>query len=629
MLSAFTAGERVELCAIVPRSLGVTEMCLCIRRDTLAEGEEGLCPDAQKIYFEYISSELDNDEYRLNLDTAALCGESGSGLFYYTYIFVCGKEELVASSIDNVSFTLVREGWREFRLLLCDKDISVPSWLGSGIMYHIFVDRFKRGKGKVRFGDGAVIDEDWDGGVPQYAEYRGAPVKNNVFFGGNLWGVVEELDYLRSLGVSVIYLSPIFKSVSNHKYDTSDYFKVDEGFGGDEAFSVLADEAHKRGMRIILDGVFNHTGDDSIYFDKYERWGVSAENESSKYHGWYEFREPVREGDAPYVCWWGIPILPRLNTHKAECREFFTGRGGVAEHHLLLGADGWRLDVADELPDEFLFELKRRTRQVKSDSVLIGEVWENASDKIAYGKRRRYFRGKQLDSVMNYPTRKALLDYASSGDGEAFAREIRELYSSYPREISASLMNVIGTHDTERVLTLLGDREGALRNAFVPNRQRAEFALTVAARARGLKLLRAVSAMQYTLFGFPCVYYGDEVGCEGLGDPFCRYPMPWKRMDESLLSHYRRLGEIRRAEDAFAGGEFEFVAVDGGFVEYKRQKNADEYVLVAVNMAREAHTVKADGMIDLYCDKMVEGDIELGWGEFAILKVVMREEREA
>ena len=369
-LGAFARGEIIAITARVPRVLGVTSVALTIRRDTLAPADSDLDPASRELPFEFASTDYINDEYKLSLDTAALCGESDSGLFYYTYVFRQGKDELLASAYDNVNFTLVRENWKEFRMTVYCPDYRVPAWLGDGIMYHIFLDRFAKGEGKTSYRADSILDPDWENGVPQYAEYRGAEVKNNHFFGGNIWGIIEKLDYLESLGVSILYLSPIFDAVSNHKYDTSDYMKIAEEFGGREAFEALIEAAHARGMKVILDGVFNHTGSDSRYFDEYGRYGFPARDEQSPYHSWYDFHAPEKEGAPDYTAWWGIRILPRLNTHKDACREFFTGAGGVAEHYMQSGIDGWRLDVADELPDRFLEELRERIHSVNSESLL-------------------------------------------------------------------------------------------------------------------------------------------------------------------------------------------------------------------------------------------------------------------
>jgi glycosidase len=374
-------------------------------------------------------------------------------------------------------------------------------------------------------------------------------------------------------------------------------------------------------MKIILDGVFNHTGSDSRYFDEYGRYGLPARDERSTYHEWYDFHAPEKEGAPDYTAWWGIRILPRLNTHTDFCREFFTGAGGVAEHYMKSGIDGWRLDVADELPDRFLEELRERIHSVNPESILIGEVWENAADKIAYGKRRSYFRGAQLDSVMNYPTRKALLEFAENGNAEALASALTELYSSYPRCVSASLMNLIGTHDTERVLTILGNPQKVRENAYAYNAVQKKLRLTDEERARGTKLLKMISALQFTLFGFPCVYYGDEAGMEGMSDPFCRYPFPWHNIDTEINDHYKKLGAIRRGEGIFAGGEFRITCAENGYFEFIRYKKEEKYfVKVAVNMG-EPRRIDAAGGVNLYTGKRIVGNPTLKTGEYLIAKL--------
>ncbi|MBR4033487.1 MAG: hypothetical protein IKJ04_01645, partial [Clostridia bacterium] len=330
---------------------------------------------------------------------------------------------------------------------------------------------------------------------------------------------------------------------------------------------------------------------------------------------------PEKEGAPDYTCWWGIRILPRLNTHTDSCREFFTGVGGVAEHYMQAGIDGWRLDVADELPDRFLEELRERIHSVNPESVLIGEVWENAADKIAYGKRRSYFRGAQLDSVMNYPTRKALLEFAEFGDAEALAAALTDLYSSYPKCVSASLMNLIGTHDTARVLTILGNAQKVRENAYAYNAVQEKLRLTPEERERGIGKLKLISTLQFTLFGFPCIYYGDEAGMQGMSDPFCRYPFPWHNIDGETNEHYKKLGEIRRSEKAFAGGEFKITKAYGGYFEFIRYNKEEKgYILVAVNMADEPIKVQVSGGVNLYTGKRVVGNPLLKQGEFLIVK---------
>ncbi len=579
-LGAFACGVRLLLRVTCPRVLGATAVVLRLARD----GEE-----ETDTPFTFTASDpvTLTDCYELTLDTAALCGAESDGLFYYRLLFVRHADTLFSDSRNNVDFDLVPHGGSTLRLLIHEPDFAPPAWFGEGVMYHVFVDRFCRGEGETRRREGdraPEIDPDWEGGVPQYAPYPGAPITNHIHFGGNLWGVCEKLDYLASLGVKVIYLSPIFEAYSNHKYDTGDYLRVDGGFGGDAALERLLAETRARGMTVILDGVFNHTGDDSRYFDRYGLYGKTGAMQSSDsaYRDWYCFKSYPDE----YESWWGIDIMPKINHKNPTCRRYFTAPDGVCAHYVNMGIGGWRLDVADELCDEFLDELRASVKAASSDrpegeAVVIGEVWENAADKIAYGSRRRYFRGKQLDSVMNYPVRSGILAFVGDGDGEFLYDTLTELYGSYPRAVSDALMNLVGTHDTERILTVLGsepedfDRSSEILSTAT---------LSPARRPTAVRRLKLASLLQFTVFGIPSLYYGDEVGMEGYRDPFCRRPFPWHELETpvraDILAHYRGLGELR-SSPALHGGDFRILDHGEHHIVYERAAKDDRIVVVA------------------------------------------------
>ena len=572
LLGAFERGTGVEFTARVPRAMGFSAVVMRI------------CPDGGEVRdlaFSFLKMEDDEDVYRLTLATDALCQGAPSGLFYYEYIFLRGLDTLFSNSVNNVDFTLSSRNASRFHLLVYEKDFSTPAWFHGGIMYHIFPDRFCRGEGPATLGPDAVLDEDWEEGVPQYARHAGDPLSNNVFFGGNLWGVCEKLDELKKLGVTVLYLSPIFEAASNHRYDTGDYERVDGLLGGDEAFRRLTAEAHARGMRVILDGVFNHTGDDSRYFNRRGHYAeVGAyRSKQSPYADWYHFSSFPNK----YEAWWGIEIMPRLNHKNPACRRYFTGKDGIAVKWLRMGADGWRLDVADELCDEFLDEFHDAIkRETGGEALLIGEVWENAVEKVAYGKRREYFHGHQLDSVMNYPFRNAVTALLNEGDAEIFYDTLTEIHASYPPTVLHSLMNLLGTHDTERILTVLGDR--AL-GAGLDNPELAQRHLSPDARRRAIRLLKIASTLQFTVYGVPCIYYGDEAGVEGYHDPFCRMPYPWGREDRELIEHYRTLGALRSRHTCFREGSFAFLAhKQHAFAYERRDEHTGDRVVVAVNV---------------------------------------------
>lgn len=463
-------------------------------------------------------------------------------------------------------------------------------------MYHVFVDRFFKGSVQTPMRDDAVLNPDWESGVPQYPAEAGGKLENNEFFGGTLYGVAEKLDYLLSLGVSVIYLSPVFKAYSNHKYDTGDYECVDEMFGGDKALRHLIEKAGEKGVRLILDGVFNHTGDDSKYFNRYGKYKSlgAYQSTASPYYDWYSFSEHPHK----YEAWWGIPILPRMNGSNKRCRDYFVGEGGIVDRYLSWGIGGWRLDVADELSDDFLDELRQTAKNRTADAVIIGEVWENAADKTAYGKRRRYFRGRQLDSVMNYPLRNAILDFVLLGDANSFYNTVTELYASYPPFVCHALMNLLGTHDTERVLSVLG---GAPLDSM-SNSQLATYRLSNHEKERAIRLLKMASVLQFTVFGVPSVYYGDEAGVEGGHDPFCRFPFPWERENEQLQAHYRELGQIRKKHAVFADGDLVFTERRDHFLAYVRE-NDRERIWILVNSGEQAENMS----LPVACTDMLSG----------------------
>jgi len=568
------------------------------------------------IPFAFSKTQNGVDFYTLSLDTAALCGKAESGLFYYELLLVRGWDTLFSHTPNNVDVTFERESGSHFRLLVYKNGFHTPSWFAGGVMYHIFLDRFCRGEGDATPNNDAIINPDWQNGIPQYPRKNGDPIANNVFFGGNLWGVIEKLDYLESLGVTVLYLSPIFEAYSNHRYDTGNYEKIDDFLGGEEAFDELIQAAHARGMKIVLDGVFNHTGDDSRYFNRrgnYKTVGAYQSKKSS-FAKWYHFRSFPDD----YECWWNVKVLPRLNHENEDCRRYFTGEDGILAHWTKRGVDGWRLDVADELSDMFLDELRHVVKKnTGEECLIIGEVWENAADKSAYGNRRRYLSGDQLDSVMNYPFRNAALAFVRDGDAETFYHILSEIYASYPRDVSHSLMNLLGTHDTERILTLLGDGG---KGELLPNDTLAHLNLTEEERKNALTLLKLASVLQFTVFGVPSVYYGDEAGVEGYGDPFCRKPFPWGREDADLLSHYRALGKLRGEHPALADGEFRFLEHDATSFVFERAAEG-ERILVLANMGEEKTFAVPRGSVNALTGEVPGTSLKLGHAEWAILSV--------
>ena len=535
-----------------------------------------------------LSMKRERDRFGVVVNMSELCAGEGHGLFYYKYrIFTdMGFFDLERREQDfSQKWGASRVGAGGFQLLVYRKREKLPSWLYGGIFYQIFPDRFF-GAGKNPEKEDAVICRDAKK-FPSLMRVKKNNDKNNLFYGGDLQGITEKLDYLQSLGVTCLYLNPIFESTSNHRYNTADYSRIDEMLGGEEAFRTLVAEAKERGIAIVLDGVFNHTGSESVYFNKSGNYPCigAVQSKTSRYYEWFNFR---RYPDS-YESWWGIETLPRVRSDEKSYREFLFGENGIIRKYTRMGIGGWRLDVADELSDRFLEELSATVREENPHAVVIGEVWEDATNKVSYGVRKTYFHGTELDSVMNYPMQKAIIAYLTHGDFALFMRTLESIYGNYPPEMANALMNLLGTHDTERILTALGDTEVAK----LPYDKRAGYRMPADRRAEALKRLRLAVAIQMAIPGIPCIYYGDEAGMEGYKDPFSRLPYPWGGEDTELVSFYREIVQARRAERIFADGTVSFVYADADILCFERHKR-EFMVVVLVNRGRDIYEIHAD-----------------------------------
>ncbi|MCL2545879.1 MAG: glycoside hydrolase family 13 protein [Oscillospiraceae bacterium] len=440
-----------------------------------------------------------------------------------------------------------------YQLTVYDGKAYMPDWYGKGLTYHIFADRFAQGNVAPAGDFPRTLHTNWNA-TPTFAPTEEGIVLNNDFFGGNLAGILEKLDYIESLGVKTIFLSPIFEAASNHRYDTGDYLKIDPLLGDEDDFQELCKVCETRGIRVMLDGVFNHAGYDSRYFNGYSNYDeVGAyQSKDSRYFDWFHFDNWPDE----YASWWGILILPKLNVNNPDLRKFLLdGKDSVVRKWLNLGASGWRLDVVDEVPDDFVAQLRRSAQTEKKDAVVIGEVWEDASNKIAYSVRRRYFWGDELDGVMNYPLRNALLAYVLGGSAHDFVADMECLRENYPRFAYYNLMNALGTHDTPRILTVLGSDPTAYH---ATKAERADVKLSPQQRELAIKRLKIATLILYCFPGSPCLYYGDEAGSEGYEDPLNRRTYPWGREDNELIAWHRELGELRNKNAALQEGGIEY-----------------------------------------------------------------------
>lgn len=587
LFGAFPGSDTLRLQIDIPRSFGTYYAEMQIYADSLDFPDDEL----KYIPFEWSGIENGNDVYSAVLDIETLTdGNKAKGLFYYRYKISGAEEEVfLGGEKPTVLSDCGEAGDRQ--LLVFDDSYRTSESFKEGIIYHIFVDRFcKSGKCKVR-GD-AFINPDWDNGIPQYAEYPGAPLKNNMFFGGDLWGIIEKLDYIASLGTKTIYLSPVFEAASNHKYDTGDYLKVDSMFGGDEALKALFEEAGKHGINVILDGVFNHTGSDSIYFNREGNYkGKGAYNSpNSPYYDWYSFTDYPDE----YECWWGVDILPRVKSDSESYMKFIFGK--VIPKWMNMGAGGWRLDVADELSDAFLTSLRKTVKKINPDAPVIGEVWEDATNKISYGRRRPYLRGHELDSVMNYPLRDAVIDYVRNGNFKKLETVTGGLYRRCPKQASDCMMNFLGTHDTQRILTVLGGRE----QGELTNEELSTLRMSVFQRKDAVRLLKLAYALTAAVPGVPCVFYGDEAGLEGYRDPFCRRPFPWNNIEEGLLDYYRKIGEIRKSESLLNNGLFRNIVCREDLYVFERSAfgKGGYKLLVVINRSERTLPLVFDKKVD-------------------------------
>ncbi|MCL2774883.1 MAG: glycoside hydrolase family 13 protein [Oscillospiraceae bacterium] len=506
------------------------------------------------------------------------------GLYFYYFEVVCQDKTEYYYKSEKLPYP--DNNAKKWQITVYDKNFKTPNFFKGGIIYHIFVDRFAKSKSwEPEIRKGLVIHNSTDE-IPFYKPDENGKVKNEDVYGGNLAGIIEKLDYLKELNVNIIYLSPVFEANSNHKYNTADYEKIDSMFGGDDIFDKLIEEAGKRGMKIILDGVFNHTGDDSVYFNKYGKYdSIGAyQSKESKYFDWYTFRD-WDAGKDDYECWWGVKSLPSIKKDQPVFRAYICGIGGIIEKWLKRGIGGYRIDVADELSNRMLKDINKAAKETSPDSIIIGEVWEDASNKISYGQRRQYLLGNQLDSVMNYPLKEAIINYLKLGNSSFMSEVMDMITRNYPKESIDCLMNIIGTHDTMRILTALGSEKFEVDKDIM-----AESKLSRTEREIGTERLKAAVLMQMTLPGIPCIYYGDEAGVEGYGDPFNRRFFPWDNIDGEIHDFYKKICKIRKSSKVFVDGEYRLVKECGGLFCYKRVKHGEE-IYVYVNLSDTCYDV--------------------------------------
>lgn len=456
-----------------------------------------------------------------------------------------------------------------YQLTVYDKNKSVPVQYAGSVLYQIFPDRFYREGPVLSPKPDSMLHGGWDD-LPFYIKDQDGKIKAWDFYGGNLKGITQKLPYLKELGIDIIYLNPIFEARSNHRYDTADYLKIDPMLGTEEDLAELAQSAKRLGMKIILDGVFNHTGCDSIYFNKFGTYGTSGayRDVDSPYYPWYTFEQYPDK----YTCWWGVDDLPMVDELDPSFLDYIIyDSGSVINKWMGLGVTGWRLDVADELPDEFIQRLKHKCIQNNPDTLLLGEVWEDASNKISYDVRRTYFTQDELDAVTNYPFRNWMLEFLNDRiTSQDLFENVMCQFENYPLHHFYLNANMLSSHDIERILT-------TVKNST----------------ERTMQWLTILIGVQMTFPGMPLVYYGDEAGVEGGVDPDNRRTYPWGHENQDIFQLYKTMIEVHRKHSVFHTGYLKpfFIADDifGYFRYFKNQKDVfgqtcgTDFAIVLIN----------------------------------------------
>ena len=558
---AVRAGQTVRLSLCIPEELGYVDPHLVLKK----EGKFDV-PVYYRMNFDGQTPRQNHFSVEVPLNDP--------GLYFYYFDLYTDFRRIVRGP-DNCGVISWQDG-ESWQITVYEQDFETPESIKGKVFYQIFPDRFCEGveNKPMPFAD-RIYQAD------KHAEPFWQPNEvgghlNEDYFGGDLKGIQQKLPYLHEMGVDFIYLNPIFEAHSNHRYNTADYLNVDPLLGTNEDFRELCKAAKTRGISVILDGVFSHTGADSIYFNKFGRYPTPGayQSEKSPYYSWYHFW-----GNKEYESWWGIDTLPNVDENNPSYTKYICGDDGVLDYWLSLGAAGYRLDVADELPDEFLDNLRACVKKFDEEKIVIGEVWEDASNKEAYGVKRRYLLGDQLDSVMNYPFREAIIAYMKGEAATTFRDRIMGILENYPKCTVDVLMNFVSTHDIERAINRFGGQpcDDKSKDWMASNE------LSPEEYERGKTLLKGAMVLQFFLPGVPSIYYGDEAGLQGWKDPFNRRCYPWGQEDTELIDYTRQLAKIRREHPAFAEGAMEFLVLEDnvvGFARYIPENGSSAVILL-------------------------------------------------
>ncbi len=561
--------------AMLGRTLKIS---IKILRDAVCDGlhfsitKDGL-NDFVNIHMKKVGRDGDYDVYSCNYMPVE------KGIYFYTFSFFDGGYTQHITKYKN-NLTEIN-GHFAYQLTVYPDDVKPPALCGGGI-YQIFPDRFNIG-GKRYKKIGGVNRDDW-GGEP-YFHFVDGIMPNNDHFGGNFEGISDKLEYIKSLGVKFIYLNPVYEAESNHKYDVGNFKAVDDCFGGEEKFKEFIQKCDENGIKIIMDHVFNHVGENSIYFNKSGKHGKKVgayQNKKSEYFDWFTFKKYPTE----YACWWGIELLPEVNESKESYINYICGVGGVIEKYASMGVKGFRLDVVDEIPDAVLIHITKKVREFEG-AFLIGEVWEDASNKIAYDTRRKYFSENLLDGVMNYVWKDGIIDFVREGNSAYFMQKIIDLVSNYPSHNLLQTMNMLSSHDSARILTALaGEKQNCMTRETMSGIWLSEEEIE-----KGKELVKMAYLLSYTLPGVPSLYYGDENLAEGYTDPFNRRCMNFEIKDENFTAFFKKMGELRHL-DVFESSELILHDLSDRSVCFERT-NGKEKMFVCVNRGEAVNLPRA------------------------------------
>ena len=541
-----------------------------------------------------IKMEYKNTKNNINYFTSEI-DFTNVGIHYFCIkIIINNQLKWVKYNLRENKAEITESNLPYWTITVYDNDFKVPNWAKGKIMYHIMVDRFYKSENYNPPQMPNRIIKKW-GDIPNWQINSEEKYCNNEFFMGNLKGIEEKIEYIKELGVEIIYLSPICMSQSNHRYDVADYEKVDPYLGSNEDLKSLCDKAHKNGIKIVIDAVFNHTGNDSKYFNEYGNYKTigAFKSNKSKYYNWYK---KTQNGKFEY--WWGFKNLPVCDGNNKGWQKFIYGENGVIDKWFDLGIDGIRLDVADELTDDFIENVRVAVKRNKQDGFIIGEVWENAIIKEKDGNQRKYLLGKGLDSVMNYPFTNAILKYVRFGNAKFLIETLTEMMNQYPKEIIHCLMNSLSTHDITRAITTLCS-DGIQNNKYnwvwdVPYSRNWQYEHDIIESDKyemAKKLFKIATLIQYFLPGNPCIYYGDEIGMYGYKDPFNRKCFCWDKIDDDIHKFFVEIGKIKRENSFLENAEFNIIQADENILIFERY-NKDNIMLIVKN--RTENNIKID-----------------------------------